>query len=569
VFYRIILFVAALFAAACSSKQHAPPARYAVLRFENLTPDPSLDWMGRAVSEVLSHQIGAVSTRAFIRYPLNAPGVSTELSNALLAGGNHLITGYFERVNGKLAFTAVEEDARTGRTVTSVTAQGSIFDACVSLARRFSAHPSAYSTNNETALHDYVEGIEGKSPDLYRQAIAADPKFADAYLAWSQTGGDMGAILTQARANHIGGVALAKLEFSEATANKDAAGRLSALKRIVEADPNDTNAIIALGESEMTAHRYAQAAAVFAKGTAPELINLQAYALMFGGDEAKALAAVHEYQKALPDQANPFDSEGDIQFFFGQFAEAEKSYLRASAKDPEFIQGGELWKAARARLMTGDVAGATEIFKTYEQDRIKAKDLSIGFRAATWQYLTGDRKGVIASMQKVADQAPNLPLKTLALVQAAIWELQMGRSQDAIRNTETVIRAGQTPNALAAALVRFAAQDLASVGDLEGRADHMFNGNSASLLRQLAVGYTLMFARRYDEAVPVWKRIYEESNPSDQSIAFIYATALQKSGHAAEAAPLLKYNAIPSTNLLPSFECLYLKSPGNIAAPVK
>jgi tetratricopeptide (TPR) repeat protein len=584
VFYKLFLLIAVLLTTACSSKQHSPPTRYAVLRFENLTPDPSLDWMGRAVSEVLSKETGAVSTRSiyaanesFGRRPLIAPGVSTELTDALLAGGNHLITGYFERVNGKLSFTAVEEDALTGRTVASATVQGSILDACSKLARHFSPHPKPYSTNNETALRDYIQGIETgtKSAELYREAIAADPKFSDAYLAWSETAGAHGdveaiaRILEQARANQVRGPVLARLEFVEATVNKDPAARLSALKRIVEADPGDTNAVIALGESEMNGHRFAQAAAVFAKGTSPELINLRAYALMFNGEENKALSVVHEYQKALPDEANPIDSEGDIQFFFGHFSEAEKCYLRANAKDAQFIQGVALWKAARARLMTGDATGATQIFNTYRQDRIKVKDLSIDFRAATWQFLIGDHSGATASMHKAADQAPNVPLKTLALAQAAIWELQTGRTPEAIRDAETVIGAGQTPSTIAAAMVRFAAQDLASVDDLKARAEHLFNGNSAALLRQLAVGYSLIFMRRYEESLPVWKQLYEESNPNDQTFAFIYALALQKSGHTAEAAPLLKFNPIPPANLAPSFECLYLKPHGNTAAPVK
>ena len=38
--------------------------RIAILRFENMSADPSLDWQGRALSEVLTQEIGAIpSTR--------------------------------------------------------------------------------------------------------------------------------------------------------------------------------------------------------------------------------------------------------------------------------------------------------------------------------------------------------------------------------------------------------------------------------------------------------------------------------------------------------------------------
>lgn len=583
-FYRRFVLAAVLLMAACARKEEGPPPRFAVLRFENLTSDPSLNWMGRAASEILTAELGAVPSRAiykanesFGRRPVGAPGVSSELTDSLLAGGNRIITGYFERVNGKLVFTAVEEDARTGRTVKSATAEGSILDACAGLARQFTEHPKAYGTRNEAALRDFMQGVEASSGStrLYQEAVAADPKFAEAYLAWSEAAIELGdpaqasQILASARANQVGGAVLAKIEFAVATTNKDAPARMSALKRIVETDPNDASAVVALGEAEMAAHRFAEAAAVFAKGSSPDLINLRAYALMFSGDETKALAAVHEYQTARPQDANPIDSEGDIQFFFGHFKEAEKLYLRAAAKDPQFNQGSEAWKAARAHLMTGDVAGAAEIFKTYQQERIKANDPTIGFRSATWQYLTGDRKDVIASMQKVADQAPNPALKTLALTQAAIWELQTGQKLEALHDTETVLKMGQTSSSIAAVMVRFALVGNGPVAGLEEDAEHMFKGKTAEPLRRLAVGYALIFAKRYAEAVPFWKQLYEESNPNDQSFAFLYAMALKKSGQTAEAAPFLKFHQIPSVTLAPSFECLYLSPPGNTAAPAK
>src|SRR6202023_376355 len=120
---------------------------------------------------------------------------------------------------------------------------------------------------------------------------------------------------------------IAKIQFAEANAFNDSAARTAALKRMVEADPTNAVAIQALGEAEMTLHHFAEAAAAFGKGASsarPDLTNLKAYALMFAGDEKGALESVREYQKVRPQDPNAIDSEGDVRFYFGEFAEAEK-----------------------------------------------------------------------------------------------------------------------------------------------------------------------------------------------------------------------------------------------------
>ncbi len=182
--------------AACSTKKASePPLRYAVLRFENLTPDPSLNWIGRAASEVLIREIGAIpsssiyaANESFGRRPLSAPGVSTEFTDALLAGANHVITGYFELNRGSLTFHLIEEEARTGKRVRELTASGPVLDACSALARQITANPKPYATQSQAALQNYAQGLESDDwhANFYQAAVAADPNYSDAYLAWGE-----------------------------------------------------------------------------------------------------------------------------------------------------------------------------------------------------------------------------------------------------------------------------------------------------------------------------------------------------------------------------------------------
>jgi hypothetical protein len=584
---RLLLSSAVLIMAACSAKkENEPPARYAVLRLENLTSDPSLNWIGRAASEVLIREIGALPSSSiyaanenFGRRPVSAPGVSTELTDALLAGANRVITGYYEMNRGSLTFHLVEEEARSGKRLGDFSAKGAVLDACAELARQLTASPKPYATKSQAALQNYAQGLETDDPhaNFYQAATAADPNYSDAYLAWGETAlaykkaDTVAHVLAEAEAHHADPAVIARLKLAEATAFNDASARTAALKQIVETDPGNLKAIQALGEEEMAQHRFTEAAAAFGQGASnvrPDLINMKAYALMFAGDEKGALDAVHEYQKAAPQDANALDSEGDIHYFFGYFSEAEKLYLASESRNPHFNQGGEVWKAARAHLMTGDIAGASAIFDRYREEREVAKDPAVTFRKAEWQFLTGDREAGLAGMRQLASSATSGALKTLALTQAAIWELQLGFRAEAGKDAEAVLKSGQNGDLVQAAIVRFASQEPKSVAEQEARAEKVFSGTGGAQFRELAVGYSLVFAKRYAEAAPIWKDLYEKSNPNDGTVRGIYALCLEQSGQVAEAVSVQKNMPAPSTVLAPSFESLYFK-PRNTAARAK
>jgi thioredoxin-like negative regulator of GroEL len=573
---RLLAIAAALVFGGCGSRQPQAPVKYAVLRFENLTQDRNLDWVGRAASEVLTKAVSAIPLGAIyqaqqpsIRRPVSAPGISTEVSGAKLAGATRVISGYYELVQGKLVFTAVEEDAATGKTLKNASASGDVLPAAEALARQFVATPKPYSTRSEAALRSTMVAIEAASPgeEMFRKALAADPKYSEAYIGLAEVAlarkdrATLDDIVSQARTHNLDASTQARLELAASTLSPDLADRERALNKLAAADPSDKTVLRGIADSEFASHRFPEAAGHYARvadADHPDAYNLLAYARMFGGEEKAAIEASQQYQKLRPEDPNAIDTQGDIEYFFSRYADAEKSYLRAGAKDANFNHGGESWKAARARLMTGDVAGASELFSRYSAERTRAKDPTIGYRAAEWQYLTGARAKGIAEMLKAADAAPNPALQTLAQAQAAVWELQNGKRKEATRDAELVIRAGQNPRLVPAALARFAAlEPPASADEWRKRAESVFRGDGGAQLRTLAVAYALFAAGQYAEAAPVWKNIFLAANPNDQSPQFFYAGALKQSGHEQEAAALLKGNPIPSTNLAASFESFY------------
>ena len=114
--YRVTALALCLTAISCSRRPAAPsPERFAILRFENLSADPSLDWMGRAFAQIVTRDLArdpGIYAIPFERLhngevaigvrPARAPGISAERSLALGAGANRLGYGEYWVRGGRL-----------------------------------------------------------------------------------------------------------------------------------------------------------------------------------------------------------------------------------------------------------------------------------------------------------------------------------------------------------------------------------------------------------------------------------------------------------------------------------
>ena len=101
---RFAALVLCLGAVSCSRQDATPPVeRIAILRFENLSGDASIDWIGRALAQIVTRDLAGAPRVYAISFerlhnldgtlgarPLQAPGVSAEFNQALVAGANRL-----------------------------------------------------------------------------------------------------------------------------------------------------------------------------------------------------------------------------------------------------------------------------------------------------------------------------------------------------------------------------------------------------------------------------------------------------------------------------------------------
>src|SRR5206468_2341281 len=79
-------------------------------------------------------------------------------------------------------------------------------------------------------------------------------------------------------------------------------------------------------------------------------LNQAGYNFAWAGNYSEAVKALKDYAALAPADANAIDSLGDVNYWFSRYDEAASNYIAAHAKDAKMLNGGELYKAAWARL---------------------------------------------------------------------------------------------------------------------------------------------------------------------------------------------------------------------------
>ena len=354
---------------------------------ENLTGDVSLDWVGRSLPSIATAQL--IGVRNVV--PLRAEAVR----DAYNLKATRFVHGYFDRRGGSLRFSFYEEDAATHKMADALTVSGDVLAAARRLATQIDPQAHAFSSAN-------LEAIAAWGRLDFERATALDPEFSAAWRDWVQSRAAAGnreealavADRALARAEWRSPVDRAQVALIAASLRGDSEARKQALMDVVRLVPNDVVSVRALAEQEMNARRYSESVALFREAlridsSDPFVRNLLGYALFHAGDLPAARREFDEYAKAPGHEANAADSQGEVLFMAGQFADAERYFLQAHEKGPELLDGVDLSKAAYARWLRGDLKGADEIFEKFLRYRADHGDQATVWRQAVWEYSTG------------------------------------------------------------------------------------------------------------------------------------------------------------------------------------
>jgi tetratricopeptide (TPR) repeat protein/TolB-like protein len=564
---RFYLFSAAallagLITAGCSRQPKPVVERLAVVPFENLTGDPALDWVGPVLAEAVVEQLtGSAAIQ---------PSTFPRLSDAALARGTMALRGYYILASGRLRLVTARERLSDGKVVAADTLEGAVPEGVPAiadaLAHRVDSGVRGPDTRSVEALRALTEAKAVADPAValpaLARAVSADPDFGPAYVTWARAllaRGDTTGVRTvldkaRARGGRIAELARTELTAIGAAAGPDRAARTQALVALTRVMPADAELLARLAGEQTAAHRYAEAAELYRKATALDPLNGNfwnqlGYSEAHLKNLAAARAALLEYQRIAPQEANPLDSMGDVHFYLGAFAEAAGYYLQAYGKDPSFLRSATLYKAARARLMTGDVAAANELFRRYQEARRQAGDRLSDYAGAQWLYLAGRRPEAVARMRTLAgppaaaSAAGSLELVELAEAQLSAWAVAEGNLPEARRLAEGVLGRSQSPMAKATAVLALLLSDPSMPARLpEGS------------LKTLGVACRSLLSKQYPEAVTLLTPLAAETDPlAQEQVNVLLAWALVESGRAREAAPLLDVYGVPQPGLEPPF----------------
>jgi len=131
------------------------------------------------------------------------------------------------------------------------------------------------------------------------------------------------------------------------------------------------------------------------------------------------------------------------------------------------------------------------------------------------------------------------PLAARGSNELAIWYLMLG-------DRSAAQRAIQTQPAGAVAIARFLLQPPAPASEWMHRGAQLFPNPSAAALRDVTVSTALLLAKDFASASTILRQLYESpAASSDPGVPIELAWTLVKTGRAASASPLLRWNPIP------------------------
>lgn len=406
--------MAALLAACGPGSEESSLRRVAFLPAENLSGDASLDWIASALPAIVAARLAGSGNVV--------PVVANSVHDAYQAGATRLVHGYFDRRGGRLHFDFSTEDSGTHKMIRTLAADGQPLEVAGQLVASLSPSAGPFSSANPDA-------VEAWGRREYERAVALDPDFGAAWLAWAQTQAAAGqtdaALETASHALDRSGlrspIDQANLRVLAATLRGDPAARRDALAGLLRLLPNDSNLARTLAEEAMAARHFDESVRFYRQVIRldpdnAEVQNLLGYALTFAGDLPAARQAFDAYAKFPGHEANALDSQGEALFLTGQFAAAETYFLQAHAKDPNLLQGSDLLKAAYAQWLAGDLAKADATFARYMDYRMQQNDSAVGWRQAVWLYATGRRQEAMTTLEALQG-----PTAQLAAQQLAVW----------------------------------------------------------------------------------------------------------------------------------------------------
>lgn len=358
-----------------------------VLPFKNETGDHNLQWMQKGLTEMLIRALSQSNTLSILsmdrfsalekQIAENRAGQleDSELSKQIGKEANvdAVLFGRIEKSKENLTINIKLQDPTSGIVLKEAATTGSgvedIFGMVDSLSQRVksdlqvtlakggeSRAITEITTASLEAWRYYTEGVEAAQKMLtdeaelkYRKAIELDSSFVSAYLELIEVSlllKDYHAAeryykrLLQLR-NKATPIELYQIELFEAKRKGDATAYIDILNKWIERYPGNLQVHWTLAGlyhnwnyPEKSLEHLSHVITIDPKYKLA--YNLMAYEFANLGNFDKALAALQVYRDLSQDEPNPYDSMGEIHFFYGEYEKAERYYKLALEKNKSF-----------------------------------------------------------------------------------------------------------------------------------------------------------------------------------------------------------------------------------------
>ncbi len=456
-----LLLVISAFAAWYWNYRHkavgpASPRSVAVLSFRNVSGDPSLDWLGNGLVEMLTTNLSQVkgmdvlSTEQVWRMLKHKGQQDTTKLTAEMAldvardaGADTCVTGSLMKLgpsrlrvdlhlqdtrSGKILFSdKVESEDINGifAMVDAVTAR--LAERSLPLAQVPSITPAIeqVTTSNVEALRHYQAGTDyanrlrmDKAAREYEEAVRLDPQFASAYFGLYRTYNTLGDTAKRLEALHrleplqarLPRLEQLRFQVRRSEEFSDVPAVIQARETILQEFPRDGGNRIGLAWRLLVLQQPDRAVALVREGVAltptDVLVVSQApYIYAMVGNEGAALEACDRYGAlAGKNEPNVWDTRGDVLYQFQRDEEAVAEQRRALELDPQ-------WAKPNAKLAI------------YYSDQGKP-----GLAAEEWRHYQDEATGVyrvdMPMLESVLSQLQGNPEAALEKYKSAIIPLE-------------------------------------------------------------------------------------------------------------------------------------------------
>jgi len=279
----------------------------------------------------------------------------------------------------------------------------------------------------DRAMRNFEDYRINETLDALREAIKADPKFAQALILVAKITRDPA---EQAVARRRAQKLASKVTPGEALLIKWLADAeednylpaIAAMNDLLSMYPEDARLAFLAGDWLILQGRNEQSRIVLQHALTlhpeyPAALNDLAYSYAYAGDFANATASMERYVALEPEQPNPRDSYGEILRMAGKFDAALAQYRISVRMDPNF--GSEVGVADTLALMGREAEARDEYERAIVFAGSQSEKIQFELQMALTWIREGDRKQAERALTDVAKHAHSAELCT--------WEAEAQR----------------------------------------------------------------------------------------------------------------------------------------------